>query len=170
MQTPLKPSMRRSKGMISKRLSCVRLVTPALISLASSMAKRRYTHLPDKKLHRPYVELSLSNPETNKETPWLWGWLDSGSDICLAPMNIAIWLGIQFDGSEEDFSISTVSGVSQAIKKEVIFLIDEGQNQCPFFFVEGLSLDQPILLGQRGFFDHFQVCFDFPQKTFEIFL
>lgn len=134
------------------------------------MAKYSYVPLPgNKAIYRPYLRVWLRNPDNQKQTPQIRGLIDSGSDICLASKDIALWLGIQFDGEEDIVSIATANGsISSAVKKAIILKTDEGQHECPFFFVEGITPDEPPLLGQLGFFDHFRVCFELKHKTFEI--
>lgn len=135
------------------------------------MAKHPYILLPGSKVtYRPYVQMGLSNPHNQKQTPRIRGLIDSGADVCLASKDIALWLGIQFDEKEETTLIGTANGTTtDAVKKTIILTTEAGQYECPFFFIEGIPPDEPPLLGQRGFFDHFKVCFDWENKTFEIF-
>ena len=134
------------------------------------MAKYPYIPLPgSKSIYRPYLRIKLSNPQNQKQTPRIRGLIDSGSDICLASKDIALWLGIQFDGDENTVSIATGNGsISHAVKKTIIITTAEGQHESPFFFVDGITPDEPPLLGQLGFFDHFKVCFDLRNKSFEV--
>lgn len=135
------------------------------------MAKHQYILLPGgKTIYRPYLAIWLHNPQNQKQTPRIRGLIDSGSDICLASRDIALWLGIQFNGDEDIAAIATANGsISHAVKKPVIITTEEGQHECPFFFVDGITPDEPPLLGQVGFFDHFKVCFDLKNTVFEIF-
>src|SRR6185295_15376427 len=95
--------------------------------------------------------------------------IDSGADICMASQDIAMWLGIEFAGNEEVVIFSTANEtISQAIKKVVTLTTQEGEYECPFFFVDGITPDKKPLLGQQGFFDHFKVCFDLKHQAFEI--
>jgi hypothetical protein len=134
------------------------------------MANYSYIPLPGSQdIHRPYVRIWLHHPKSHKRTPQILGLLDSGSDICLASKDIALWLGIHFNGDEESIAIETANGSrSYAVKHPLIITTEERQYECPFFFVDGLSPDEPPLLGQQGFFDHFRVCFDWKNKTFEL--
>ncbi len=134
------------------------------------MAKHPYIPLPgNKAIYRPYLRIWLCNPHNQKQTPRIRGLIDSGSDICLASKDIALWLGIRFDGNEDTVSIATANGsISSAIKKMITLMTEEGQHESPFFFVDSITPDEPPLLGQLGFFDHFKVCFDLRNKTFEI--
>ena len=133
------------------------------------MATYPYIPLLGKSIYRPYLRIWLSNQANQKRTPRIRGLLDSGSDICLASKEIGLWLGLHFAEAEETVSIQTANGsVSHAVKKIVTLITEESQHECPFFFVEGITPDQPPLLGQQGFFDHFKVCFDLSNKTFEV--
>ena len=134
------------------------------------MANYSYIPLPGKNgIYRPYVRIWLCNPQSRKQTPRIRGLIDSGSDICLASKDIALWLGIQFDGEEDMVSVATANGsISTAVKKTVIMTTEEGQYECPFFFVDGITPDEPPLLGQLGFFDHFKICFDLENKCFQV--
>ncbi len=134
------------------------------------MAQYHYTTLPgSKSIQRPYLRLRLTNPVTHKQTPPLRGLIDSGADICLGSHELAVWLGLQFDGQEEKITITTANGTTtDAVKKSVLLTTEAGQYHCPFFFAEGIPPDAPPLLGQQGFFDHFRVCFELRTNTFEI--
>ncbi len=134
------------------------------------MAQYPYRLVPpvSKNVYRPILKVQLGHPETKKFTPEIKALVDSGADICMASMDIALWLGIEFDGSENSFSIETAnSSISQAIKKTITLSTPETHYRCPFFFVD-IPPNKPILLGQQGFFDHFKVCFDFENKAFEL--
>ena len=134
------------------------------------MAKRQYLKIPKTNIYRPYIGIWLSNPRTEKKTPLIRGLIDSGADICTAPKELALWLGITFDEQDDLAHIVTADGsISNAVKKVVIISLEKDRYECPFLFVEGIPPDQPILLGQEGFFDHFKICFDRQQKAFEIF-
>ena len=134
------------------------------------MAKYAYTLIPGTKLYRPLIDIQLSHPNTGKATPPIQAVLDSGADICMASQDIALWLGIMFEGNEEVVTFATANETtSQAIKKTITFITQEGIYKCPFFFVDGITPDKKPLLGQQGFFDHFKVCFDLKNKAFEIF-
>ena len=66
------------------------------------MAKYPYILLPGSKaIYRPYVQLWLSNPHNQKQSPRIRGLIDSDADVCLASKDIALWLGIQFDEQAE---------------------------------------------------------------------
>jgi hypothetical protein len=86
------------------------------------MAKYPYIQLPESRaIYRPYIQIWLSNPHHQKQTPRIRGLIDSGADVCLASKDIALWLGIQFDEKDERISIGTANGTnSDAIKKMVI--------------------------------------------------
>ena len=82
------------------------------------MAKRPYLKIPNTNIYRPYVGISFSNPETEKKTPLIRGLLDSGADICTAPKELALWLGIPFDKQDDLAQIATADGsISKAEKK-----------------------------------------------------
>jgi hypothetical protein len=85
------------------------------------MARYFYVPLPGSKaIYRPYLRIWLRNPHSQKQTPQIRGLIDSGSDICLASKDIALWLGIQFDGDEDVVSIATANGsILSAVKKTV---------------------------------------------------
>ena len=134
------------------------------------MAKHPYILLPGSEAtYRPYIQMGLSNPHNQKQTPRIRGLIDSGANVCLASRDIALWLGIQLDQKEDTIPIGTANGTtSDAVKKTVILMTEAGRYECPFFFIDGISPDEPPLLGQLGFFDHFKVCFDWEHKTSEI--
>jgi hypothetical protein len=135
------------------------------------MATHPYELIPPaaRKMYRPIIRIKLKYAQTGKATPQIRALLDSGADMCMAPLEIALWLGVTFDGTEQAVSIQTANGsISQAVKKTVTIATREGEYECPFFFVEGLNPTRTLLLGQLGFFDHFEICFDLPNRQFEI--
>lgn len=140
--------------------------------LSAAIAKYSYDLIPpaSKQVYRPILPIKLAYPQTHKCTPPIRALIDSGADACMCSLEVGVWLGIEFDGREDELSIETANGsLSRAIKKTVTLMTDSKQFACPFFFVEGINPLKVPLLGQLGFFDHFKVCFDWKYKTFEIF-
>jgi hypothetical protein len=143
-----------------------------MLILSAAMTKYHYDLIPPeaKQVYRPLLPIKLEYPPTKKCTPPIRALIDSGADVCMCTLEVGLWLGITFDGTEDEFSIETANGsLSRAVKKTVTLITDKNQFECPFFFVEGINPLKIPLLGQQGFFDHYKVCFDREHKTFEIF-
>ena len=134
------------------------------------MAKYPYQNDPARhKVPRPILPIKLGYKKTGKTTIPIRALVDSGADVCMCAQEVATWLGVEFDGTEKQFSIVTANGsASQAIRKNITLITQEKQYQCPFFFVEGINPMSIPLLGQQGFFDHFKICFNFQDKVFEV--
>jgi hypothetical protein len=100
------------------------------------MAKYFYEHDPTKShVPRPIFPIKIGYSKTKKTTPPIRALLDRGADVCLLSKEIALWLGISFTGSEEQFSIVTANGAtSQAVRKKVTLITEIKRYSCPELF------------------------------------
>lgn len=132
------------------------------------MSKYQYVN-PGPGVYKPWVSVSLGYRKTHKVTPAaIVALIDSGADVCFCSKDIGIWLGIQFKKAKPVI-FTTANRTTFGAVKEMVTLYVCGTNyQCPFYFTEDLPRETPIILGQLGFFDHFEVNFDFKNKTIEI--
>ncbi|HLD26649.1 MAG TPA: hypothetical protein VJB63_01700 [Patescibacteria group bacterium] len=129
------------------------------------MAKIPYSLLPsetNKFVRLPLAKVLLNYKKTHKITPVLVvALIDSGADVCFCSGMIGAWLGIQFNKiKEKEFTAANRSTFKA--KSEIITL--HAYNKiypCTFYFTDTLPKHIPIILGQIGFFDHFQICFNY---------
>lgn len=132
----------------------------------------RYTDIhnhqdPKRPFHRPYLIVRLGNGNKHKDVISL---VDSGADVCLFHSDIGVMLGIDIQAAPR-LAFQGISGVREVAYLHRIDLVVRG--------LDSISLDVGFtssmavgtgLLGQRGFFEQFDVNFQLNQKFFEIIL
>lgn len=135
------------------------------------MAKFPYTILPSSdgnKVYKPFIPARLAYKKTHKITLGINALIDSGADVCFCAMDIGLWLGINFKNNKR-FDFTAANNQIFDTYKEVINIYVCGlKYDCPFYFSDKLTKKFPIILGQKGFFDHFKVCFDLKNKIMDI--
>ena len=131
----------------------------------------RYSYyIPEDNVYKPWIPIRLNFKKTHKITPHnITALVDSGADVCFCSEDIAFWMGSRDSKSKEHKEFVTANGGKFIAYKEKITLIacDKSYN-CPFFISKELPKQTPIILGQLGFFDHFKVIFDLPNKLINI--
>ena len=118
-----------------------------------------------KGIFKPQIKLAIQYGAI-KET--IFALVDSGADACLFPKGIAELLGIQIrKGERIDFT-----GISGT---QTPFFFHEVEFFLGPFYVKtkaGFSLNDNIgvgaILGQKGFFEHFLIPYDYKNKFLEI--
>jgi hypothetical protein len=104
----------------------------------------------------PLVSVRLA---TNKKHVNVWGLVDSGSDFCVFNSEIASILSVDIRAGKHFELFGFVGGSSNAWLHQVNLQLSEfpGVN-INVAFTDSL-MPELALLGQRGFFDNFQVRF-----------
>ena len=95
--------------------------------------------------------------------------VDSGADLCLFPSALALLLGLRLS-QMRTAPVAGLGGRPGVAYLETVTL-DLGFDilvQTEVGFTTGLNFLGIGLLGQRGFFDRFRVCFDLPGRVFTI--
>jgi len=115
---------------------------------------------------RPVIPVKLSR---NGKSVQVYALLDSGADSSLFHVSLANELGIDLrSGSHQNFfGISGGAGIDASIHKIRIQVIGDPD---PFEIEVGFT-DSPgvgAILGQRGFFDHYQVRFERAKEKIEL--
>lgn len=130
----------------------------------------RYTDIenhqdPRRPFRRPYLIVRLISGKRHKDVISL---VDSGADLCLFHSDIARMLGIAIEAGPQ-LAFQGISGVRETAYLHRIDLVVRGLNAISLDvgFTNSMSVGTG-LLGQRGFFEQFQVCFHLDQKSFEI--
>ena len=94
--------------------------------------------------------------------------IDSGADVCFCAMDISLWLGINLS-KKRRFDFTAANNQTFDTYKEVVTMYVAGKKyDTPFYFSDKLTKNFPLILGQKGFFDHFKVCFDLKNKIMDI--
>lgn len=94
--------------------------------------------------------------------------VDSGSDVCFCKKDIGIWLGVNFK-NKESLSFTTANKTTFRAFREIVYInFNKKMYECPVYFSDELPRETPIILGQKGFFDHFKITFDLKNKEIEI--
>lgn len=94
--------------------------------------------------------------------------IDSGADVCLCSKMIGLWLGINFDKAKKVPMVAANRSTFDTVIEEVNLNVCGKKYKCPFYFSDSLPRETPIILGQKGFFDHFKITFDLANKEIEI--
>ncbi len=125
-----------------------------------------YTILPsklNKTVHLPLAKVILNYKVTHKITLQpITALIDSGAGVCFCNDMIGAWLGVRLDKIKKGRVFTTANTTSFEAKPATITLISYGKSyECKFYFTDVLPRHTPIILGQIGFFDHFEITFDY---------
>jgi hypothetical protein len=132
--------------------------------------KFRYTDIPNhqepqKPFRRPYVIVRLINGARHKDVISL---IDSGADLCLFHSDIGRMLGLKIEAAPK-LAFQGVSGAKEAAYVHRVDLIVRGLDAITLDigFTSSMAAGTG-LLGQRGFFEQFQITFELGQRSFEV--
>ena len=131
------------------------------------MSKYQYFSLGNN-IYKPWISVTLGYKKTSRITSPSIALIDSGADVCLCSKDIGIWLGIPFDKKSRVTLIAANKTKFQTIKETITLYACGKKYECPFYFSDSLPPVTPIILGQKGFFDHFKITFDLPNKEITI--
>lgn len=130
----------------------------------------RYTDIhnhrdPQRPFRRPYLIVRLINGDRHKDVISL---VDSGADICLFHSDIGRMLGIEIEAAPE-LAFEGVSGTREVAYLHRVDLVVRGLSAITLDvgFTNSMAAGTG-LLGQRGFFEEFQISFQLEQKSFEV--
>lgn len=130
----------------------------------------RYTEIqnhqdPRKPFNRPYLIVRLLNGDRHKDVISL---VDSGADVCLFHSDIGRMLGIEIEAAPE-LAFRGVSGIREVAYLHRVELAVRGLSAITLEvgFTKSMAVGTG-LLGQRGFFEHFEINFQLNQKWFEV--
>lgn len=114
---------------------------------------------------RPYINIAI---KFQNQKPRLLALLDTGADWCLFPSSVGQYLQIQIEqGKKMEFR--GVSGFGLAYFHGVTLEIGGWEHNCLVGFSADLDkMNVPAVLGQYGFFDHYEVNFDFKKELIEV--
>lgn len=109
-----------------------------------------------------YIPVSLVNGTDTFRTE---GLIDSGCDLTLASVEIAEYLKIDLTGLPTVY-VRGIGGIGEGRKSSVSLHVDDlGESfTCPIVFMR--HFDIPVALGQRDFFERFNVRFEKHQSKF----
>lgn len=89
------------------------------------------------------------------------GLLDSGADISAIPLKFAKLAGLDLDGEKK--SALGIGGKVEAINTSGTIIVQKGHERHSFTLpLKVIFTDDaiPVLLGRRGFFEHFKITFE----------
>jgi len=114
-----------------------------------------------KPVYKPWILARLGYKKTHKVTASFPSLIDSGADSCFCSEDVAIWLGVEFLKKDKFFKFKT--------RKKILTLYVAGKNyDCDFYISSELPRQTPIILGQYGFFDKFQITFNQQEEFIEV--
>jgi hypothetical protein len=93
--------------------------------------------------------------------------LDSGADVCLFDLEFCGLLGIDPNSCEKSIIAGVGGGLIDAYFHEVRLHIGETEIKTRVGFTDGVTAGYG-LLGQRGFFEHFDIEFNYKKKFVEL--
>lgn len=130
----------------------------------------RYTEIPNhqdprKPFNRPYLIVRLRNGERHKDVVAL---VDSGADICLFHSDVGRMIGIEIEEAPQ-LTFQGVSGVREVAYLHRVDLAVRGLSSLVLEvgFTNSMAVGTG-LLGQRGFFEQFQVNFQLERQSFDV--
>lgn len=132
--------------------------------------KFRYSRYPtnDPKIfvEYPTVKIGLVNPKTKKVFADYLVLVDSGASACVFHAGIGEVIDIDIKTGKE-FPLRGVIGVGKQFLHPATLTIGGHSMEIEVGFSYDLAI--PFgLLGQKGFFEKFRICFDLPKREFEI--
>lgn len=125
-----------------------------------------YTRIPTDKgiVYRPIIPIKVIHQEV--EFPIL-GLIDSGADECSFPAVVGEALGHNIKkGKPREFG--GVGGKVTAYLHQNILQVENRQFRCDIYFSEKWNNWGFGLLGQHGFFTHFNIFFDYKRRIFKL--
>lgn len=126
------------------------------IDLADPFSSKQFVYRPIMKISLGYKELSLRFEAL----------IDSGADFSIFPIEIAYRLNIPIKKAKKIY-FSGVGGESfEGIVANIIIEVDTEIIKTKAVFTE--AKENTGILGQRGFFDHFDVNFKYKSRVIEI--
>lgn len=120
---------------------------------------------PQRPFHRPYLIVRLVNGDKHKDVISL---VDSGADVCLFHSDIGVMLGIDIQAAPR-LAFQGISGVREVAYLHRIDLVVRGLDSITLDvgFTSSMAVGTG-LLGQRSFFEQFQIGFELSQRVFEV--
>lgn len=135
------------------------------------MSKYPYSLFPpkDKPVLKPYIYIRLGCKKTHKIIPNpVLALIDSGADMCLCKKYIGDWLGLNFNKLKRG-EITAVNKTRFVVLIHPLTVFFQNKiYEASFSLSDEIPDQTPIILGQKGFFDHFKITFDLPNKEIEI--
>ncbi len=116
---------------------------------------------------RPWLQTRIY--DTNKKvcSPWFYALVDSGADFCLFQKSIGEFVGLSNITSGKKQELSGLGGSVVAYFHNIILEVGGYRHKCYAGFVDDSKL--PInLLGQEGFFNLYEIKFDYSKKRFDL--
>ncbi len=94
--------------------------------------------------------------------------VDSGAESCYCFKPIGDYLKINFKKSKPVESIAANKTKFIGVMENIHLLVNGKKIETSFIFSDDLNPDFPIVLGQRGFFSEFKICFEKSKNLFSI--
>lgn len=94
--------------------------------------------------------------------------VDSGAENCYCLKAIGDYLRIDFRWKKKIVSRAANQTEFTGYLENVFLMVGGKKIETPFIFTDQLDPDFPVVLGQKGFFSSFEVCFQKSQNTFSV--
>jgi len=110
------------------------------------------------KVKKPLIKVKLCHKHEILNTSFF-ALLDTGADICLCSAEIANLFNIKYKKGRK-LKIRGIAGNILGYKISLEVYIKNNSYKCPFYVVESLPRETPVILGQKGFFYQNKITFD----------
>ena len=110
------------------------------------------------KVKKPLIKVRLCHKHHMLNISFL-ALLDTGADICLCSPEIANLFNIKYKRNQK-LLIRGVSSTTTGYKTSLDVYVKNNTYKCPFYIVDGLPREMPVVLGQKGFFNKNKVTFN----------
>lgn len=131
------------------------------------MSSYSYPYIePQRGVFLPWIMVRLGNKKagTSLSKPVV-ALVDSGAEVCFCSKDIAEYLGVDLNRSQVQNFTTASNGTFAAYKvNDLKLYVCKRAYACEFYVTDSLPPQLPIILGQKGFFDHHHVQFDFKKK------
>lgn len=117
------------------------------------------------KISRPLIPIKISNNNKFLLTEAL---IDSGSDYCIFPIEFADVLNVPIKKAKATILTGFLKGKANLYLHPINLAIDNYSFEIVAGIAENISSYAPSTLGQNGFFDNFEVCFDKPRHSISL--
>lgn len=94
--------------------------------------------------------------------------IDSGADFCIFPLEAAASLDVPIKKGRKVYLTGLLKGETALYLFPLKLIFDEYTVCAEIGFTQGINPYAPAVLGQKGFFDNFKVCFDKSKLQVEI--
>ncbi len=125
----------------------------------------------------PWIRFGIYNPENESKILYLVGLIDSGADLTIIHREFGEELGFNIEKGKKINMVGLGGAIVKGYLHTVGFKIsDIKEKEKPITYIDFAVFtsrefptsnpQQTAILGTQGFFNHIQICFDYPERIF----